>query len=77
MRTIQEISKQLQRIDEIIMTEFNPAIMGGIICFQVERTLILLPPKFGGLGIPIFAKLADNEHENSVQFKSRNSYQQR
>ena len=49
MRTIPDISKQLQRVDEIIMMEFIPTITGGIIFSEVEHKLLSLPLKLGGL----------------------------
>ena len=65
MRTIPNISKHLIELDNIINTEFIPAITGGITCSNEERKLISLPVKLGGLGIPIFSKIADREYEYS------------
>ena len=39
---------------------------GGINCSDIERKLMSLPPKLGGLGIPIFSEIADQEFNNSV-----------
>ena len=36
MRTIPNISRQLKRLDEVIPTEFILAIIGGIICSDIE-----------------------------------------
>ena len=57
MRTILNISQQLEKTDELIL-KFIPAIASGIYVNQVERYLLLLPAKYGGLGIPIFSELA-------------------
>ena len=66
MRTIPGISHLLQCIDDIILTEFIPAITGGIKVNQTERILISLPVKYGGLGIPIFSEVSDQEYSNSL-----------
>ena len=54
MRTIPDISIHLRRIDQIILREFIPSITGGIHVNDVERKLVSLPTKYGGLGIRIF-----------------------
>ena len=69
MRTISDINKHLQRVDEVILTEFIPAITGGINCSILERQLISLPTKLGGLGIPIFSEITDIEFENSIKLQ--------
>ena len=55
MRTVPNISSLMKKIDDLITTEFIPVITGGINCSVHERRLLALPPKHGGLGIPIFA----------------------
>ena len=42
-------------------------ITGGVFCNEMERKLIALPPKLGGLGIPIFAEISNDEFENSIK----------
>ena len=56
MRTFPNIGKELKRLDDDVRTEFIPAITGGINCSDLERKLLSLSPKLGGLGIPIFQK---------------------
>ena len=58
MRTILNISYQLEKSDELILTNFIPAIAGGIYINPDERYLLSLPAKYGGLGIPVFSELA-------------------
>jgi hypothetical protein len=65
MRSIPGISYHLRRIDEIILHQFIPAITGGIHVNEVERKLISLPVKFGGLGIPLFEEQCVVEYANS------------
>ena len=56
MKTIPDIYDQLNELDEVITSEFIPAITGAIHCSNIERELLSLPSKLGGLGIPIFAE---------------------
>ena len=65
MRTIPNISHLLEKIDALILTKFIPAITGGIYVNPDERSLLSLPAKYGGLGLPIFSELADIEFQNS------------
>ena len=65
MRTITDINDQLKLLDDVITNEFIPSITNGIFCSPDMRRLMALPPKFGGLGIPIFAEQASVEFENS------------
>ena len=67
MRTVPDISSLLQKVDDVITTELIPAITGGIICSSAERRLLSLPPKLGGLGIPILSSISDTEYQNSVK----------
>ena len=65
MRSIPDISDQLNQLDEAITSEFIPAITGGIHCSNIKRKLLSLPSKLGGLGIPIFAEISNQEYEYS------------
>ena len=65
MRTIPNISHQLEKNDELILTKFIPAITDSIYVNSDERYLLSLPAKYGGLGIPIFPELAGIEFQIS------------
>lgn len=65
MRTIPNISKNLQPIEDIIRNEFLPAITGGHCCSNAERDLLSLPIRLGGLGITNFVNESDFEYDNS------------
>ena len=65
MRTIPNISHQLEKIDEPILTKFILAITGGIYVNPDERYLLSLPVKYSGLGLPILSELAGIEFQNS------------
>ena len=60
MRTIPDISDQLKRLDEVIISEFIPTITGRIHYSNIERKLLSLPSKLVVLGIP------NQEYENSL-----------
>ena len=61
IRTILNISSHLKRLDEVITTEFIPAITGGVNLSDIERRLMSLQPKLGGMRIPILSDIADTE----------------
>ena len=65
MRTIPNISHQLEKTDGLILTKFILAITDGIYVNPVEHYLFSLTAKYGGLGIPIFSQLAGIEFQNS------------
>ena len=66
MHTIPNINKELKQLDNVVRTEFIPAITEGINCSDLERKLLFFPPKLGGLGIPIFSKTAEIEYKFST-----------
>ena len=66
MRTVPDISDQLNQLDEVITSEFIPAITVGIHCSNIERKLLSLPSKLGRLGIPIFTEISNQEYEYSL-----------
>ena len=66
MRTIPNISDQLNQLDGEIISEFKPAITWGIHCSDIERQLLSLSSKLGGLGILIFAEILNQEYEYSL-----------
>ena len=71
MRTISNVSHQLEKTDALILTKFIPAITGGIYDNPDEHFLLSLSAKYGGLCLPIFSELADIEFQNS-QIMSEN-----
>ena len=65
IRTIPNISDIIKPLDDLVNSEFIPAITEGHKCNRLERTLLSLPVKLGGMGIPIFSDLCDIEFNNS------------
>ena len=66
MGTILDISDQLNQLDQVITSEFITTITGGIHCSNIERKLLSLPSKLGGLGIPILAEISNQKYESSL-----------
>jgi hypothetical protein len=64
MRTM-DISTYMAPLDKIITDEFIPSLFGCLIS-PLERKLISLPLKYGGLGIPILTDLAVKEYSTSI-----------
>ena len=66
MRTIPNLVSILEPLDEVINTEFIPAITEGHQCSEDDRKLLSLPVRLGGMGIPIFSELCVREFRNST-----------
>ena len=65
MRTIPDLNNLLVPIEEIIRFRFIPALTGGHHCSDLERELLSLPVRFGGLGITNFVNVSSLEYDNS------------
>ena len=80
MRTIPDISNQLNQFDEAITSEFIPAITGGIHCSNIERKLLSLPSELGGLESQSLQKLqikkskAKNSKKHEAKLENIRSY---
>ena len=59
------MEEYLQPLEEVIRHRFLAAITGGHLVNDMERDLIALPPRLGGLGIKIIKDVARQEYENS------------
>ena len=64
MRTNSGVEDQMKRL---IATDFIPAISDGILCSPIQRRLVALPAKLGGLCLPIFSEIARDEFKNSCE----------
>ena len=65
MRTIPDIFQQLQKLNQYVEKVFIPALIDGHIPNNVEKKLLSLPVKLGGMRIVIFADIAKMEYQNS------------
>ena len=59
-RTIPGIGHLLEPLEQVIQEKFIPAITGRPSCSKIERSLLALPARMGGLGLTIPS--ADAEH---------------
>ena len=65
MRTIPDICQYLQKLDHYVEKFFTPALIDGHIPNSIERKLLSLPVKLGGMRIVTFANIAKTEYQNS------------
>ena len=65
MRKIPKISHHLVSLGETLCNRFIPAINGGHISNDTDKTLLSLPTRFGGLAIPIYYEQAKVEYSSS------------
>ena len=65
LRTIPNISDQIQPLEEAIRMHLIPALTEGRHVSEDERKLLSLPPRLGGMGIVSPSQLCDQEHEFS------------
>jgi len=70
IRTIPNIHDQFQQIEDTITNKFLPAITGGYVMNDIERSLVSLPTRFGGLGISRVSDIAELEYKNSRKITS-------
>ena len=61
IRTIPNIAGDLKPLDEKINSDFIPAITEGHLCTSVERSLLSLPVRMGGMAMPVFSEMSDGE----------------
>ena len=65
IRTVPDIRKHLEKLDQAVDTNFIPTLTDGYFCNEMERKLLSLPVKCGGMGIVIFCDIAEDEYNNS------------
>ena len=65
LRTVPEISGHLYPLENVLRRDFIPAITSGRHCSDLERSLLSLPTRYGGLNIGIPCDEAIHEYGNS------------
>ena len=65
-RTISDISHLFEPLEDAIRDKFIPAVVGRTVS-DIERQILALPVRFGGIGVQNPVKTADIEHSNSVR----------
>ena len=71
MRTIPEFEKFLSPLDDLITYGFLPTLFGSSLS-AVEREIMALPTRFGGLGISVLQDRAPREYSASKLITSYN-----
>eukprot|EP00731_Ephydatia_muelleri_P009516 Em0005g102a len=64
-RTVPDITRLFQPLEDVIRTKFIPCLTGRAPPNDLERNLLSLPPKLGGLGIPDPTITSDTEYTAS------------
>jgi len=72
MRTIPNIKEDLIPLEDVIRNTFIKTIFNGYECDDTYRTLLSLPPKYGGLGITNVTEICDIEYQNSRTISAEN-----
>ena len=65
IRIVPNIRKHLEKLDQAVNQKFISTLTDGHFWNEMERKLLSLPAKYGGMGIIIFCDIAENEHSNS------------
>jgi hypothetical protein len=66
LRTLADIKEELRPLDELITNKLIPSIIGSQVS-EVERELLSLPVKLGGMGIESPSSVSDDEYSRSKQ----------
>eukprot|EP00731_Ephydatia_muelleri_P007729 Em0004g67a len=64
-RTVPDITRLFQPFEDVIRTKFIPCLTGRAPPNDLERNLLSLPPRLGGLGIPNPTTTSDTEYTAS------------
>ena len=66
LRTIANIREELKPLDELITSKLIPSIIGSQLG-DIERDIISLPVRYGGMGIESPSSVSDDEYARSKQ----------
>ena len=64
LRTIPDMKMYIEKVDDCITNVFLPSLLESVVTEQ-ERQLYSLPIRLGGLGLPIFAEVAEQHYKAS------------
>ena len=67
MRTVPGISRLFEPLEDALRTKLIPALARGRAINDLDRRLLELPPRMGGLGIPNPVVVAEEEFQNSLR----------
>jgi len=67
-RTTPGVADRLTPLEQVTRDEFIPAIINRLFsCTDELRNIMALPPRYGGLGIPVMMDMADREYKFSCK----------
>ena len=67
-RTTPGVAERLVPLEQVTRDEFIPAIINRLFsCTDKLRKIMALPPRYGGLGIPVLMDIADKEYQFSCR----------
>ena len=61
----------MAEIENVVRNELIPALTGGKFCSDVERNVLSLPTKLGGLGLDIIHATAQHQYVSSRKFTEK------
>ena len=67
MQTIESVDSLFQPLEDVIHQKFIPALTGRDPCCKLERDLLSLPCRLGGLKTPIPTQISDHQFSASKQ----------
>ena len=67
MRTIPDISHLFQPLEDAIRLKLVPSLTGHSACSALEREVLSLPCRLGGLGIVNPVRIADSQFNASIR----------
>ena len=71
MRTVPNIEDQLHPLEIAIKQSLIPALANGHIPSDVEREIVALPPRLGGMGMPNAGGMTEFEYQNSKKLTAK------
>ena len=77
MRKTSNINEGLRRLDDAINNKLIPSFTENKLCGHDERLLLSLLTKLGGMGFPVFSKIANIEFQTRKDIRnSKRNYKQ-
>ena len=71
IRTIPNIKEVIEKVDNYVDDYLIPALTEGQAMSEESRKLLTLPVRMGGMGIPRFAEICEDEYRNSQRITER------
>ena len=59
IRTVPNVREHLEKLDQVVYIKFIPTLTDGHFCNEMERKLLSLPAKYGGMVIVLLCDIAE------------------